>query len=134
MKNRLIILSLLSLTLILLGCASKPVLYPNSKLEKVGKEAAQEDVNLCMEKADKFLESPRAKKVLKSAGTGSLVGSATGLITGLLTGDVVGGIASGAAIGAASGAAVGAITPDRLREAYVNRCLRRKGYEILGWD
>lgn len=120
--------------LTLVSCSSKPVLYPNTKLESVGMEKAQVDVDLCMSKSNEYLESTRAKKVLKGAGKGSIVGGAVGVVTGLITGNVAKSVAQSAAIGAAAGGASGAVSKDQLRESFVNRCLNEKQYEVIGWE
>lgn len=117
-----------------LGCASKPVLYPNEKYKSVGKEQAQKDINQCLNDADEFLESSKGKQILKSAGKGSIVGAVMGGITGVLTGDIVEGLATGAALGGAGAATGEAITPDRLKQSYTNTCLGKRGYRVLGWD
>lgn len=127
-------LIMFTLLLSLVSCASKPVLYPNSKLKKVGKEAAKADIDKCMDEADEYLESPKAKKMLKSGGAGAFIGGAVGAVKGLITGDVIGSTAEGAAYGGAGGAAAGAISPDQLKRSYVNRCLGKQGYQVLGWD
>lgn len=129
--NKLISFLMISL---LMGCASSPVLYPNNKYKSVGEEVADSDIDKCMESSDKFLKSKKAKKILKSAGKGSIVGGVVGAVSGLFSGDVVESLAQGAAIGAAAGGASGAISKDQLKEAYVNRCLQRKGYEVIGWE
>lgn len=100
----------------------------------VGKEKGKADIDLCMGEAEEYLESSEAKKILKGAGQGSFVGAAIGAVSGLITGDVVEGLASGAAMGAAGGAAGAAVSPDRLKQAYVNKCLKNKGYQVIGWD
>jgi hypothetical protein len=118
----------------LVACASKPVLYPNRKLKKVGKEASQLDINTCMNESEEFLESGAAKKILKGAGSGSIFGAAVGAVSGLITGDVLGGLSSGAAVGAVGGGVGAAISPDQLKQSYVNKCLSDKGYKVIGWD
>lgn len=128
-------LGLLFLSLFFAGCSSRPQLYPNNpKYKSVGKEAAEADVELCMGEADKFVESPRGKKMLKGAGTGAVVGGAVGAAAGIFTGNVGRGAAMGAAMGGAGGAAAGSLSPDEVRRRYVNKCLTDKGYYILGWD
>ncbi|OIQ19195.1 MAG: hypothetical protein BM556_07875 [Bacteriovorax sp. MedPE-SWde] len=118
----------------LVSCSSNPVLYPNKKYKKVGKEAAKKDADKCMADADKFIESSKGKKMLKGAGKGAFVGAAMGAVSGLLFGDFKKAAISGAAIGGTGGAAGSAITPDVLKQRYTNKCLARKGYEIVGWD
>lgn len=116
------------------SCSSSPVLYPNKKYKKVGKDIADKDVKKCMDDADKFIKSEKGKKILKGAGKGAFVGAAMGAISGLIFGDFKKAAVSGAAIGGTGGAAGAAISPDRLKMAYTNKCLSRKGYEIVGWD
>ena len=94
------------LILLLSACSSSPVLYPNKKYQKVGKEVALVDVKQCEEKGDQFLESSRTKKILKGAGQGTVFGSAVGE----------------------------SITPDRLKQSFVTRCLSDQGYEVISWD
>jgi len=116
------------------SCSSKPVLYPNSKFEAVGEEKAKQDTKACMNKADKFLKSPKAKKMLKSGGAGALLGGVVGGVAGIFTGDIAGSAAQGAAMGGAGGAVAGAMSPDELKQRYVNHCLSKQGYQVLGWD
>jgi outer membrane lipoprotein SlyB len=123
-----------ALLLLLAGCASKPQLYPNQKYKESGEKAAQADIDACMDEADRFLKSPRGKKIARGAGTGAVVGGAFGAALGLFSGNVVRGAAIGAGVGAAGGAASGAMSPDEVRYRYVNKCLADKGYEVLGWD
>lgn len=87
-----------------------------------------------MAEADEYMESSDAKRILKSAGKGSIFGSAVGAVTGLLTGDVLRGATSGAVIGGTAGGVGEAISPDQLERNYVNHCLHKKGYKIIGWD
>ena len=70
------------------GCSSQPVLYPNSKLKSVGKTQGQKDVEGCLRDGEEYLESPKAKKILGSAGKGAVLGGAIGAVTGVLTGNL----------------------------------------------
>lgn len=129
--NTIIKICLISM---LYACSSKPVLYPNSKLKELGKTRADQDIERCLADADDYLESPKAKKILGSAGKGAIFGTAVGAVSGLLTGDFTRGLTSGAAVGATAGAAGEAISPDQLKRSFVNRCLADKGYQVLGWE
>lgn len=127
--------SLLLLSIFLFAaCSSRPQLYPNKKLKRVGKEKANKDINMCMADAEKYLESSKGKQVAKGAGSGAAAGAIVGGIFGLLTGDIKGSVASGAVVGGASGAASGAVSPDQVRQNYTNICLGKKGYQVIGWD
>ena len=122
-------------SLFVLGaCASRPQLYPNDHLKSVGKEQSKKDIDQCIADADEYLESGKGKQVAKGAGFGAAVGATIGAVGGLFTGDVGGGLVRGGAIGAAAGAAGGAMSPDEIKQRYVNQCLADKGYRVLGWE
>ncbi len=122
------------LLILLVGCASRPKLYPNAKLKSMGKANAEADVDRCIADGDEYLESSKGKQIAKSAGAGAVVGAAMGTVAGMFTGNLGGGLVRGGAIGAAGGGAAGAVSPDQLKRRYVNECLGEKGYRVLGWD
>ena len=124
----------LVLLLLLVSCASKPKLYPNQKLKSVGKEASQKDINQCIADAENYLESSKGKQAAKGAGAGAVIGAAMGGVAGLFTGNLGSGLVRGGAIGAAGGGAAGALSPDQIKQRYVNQCLADKGYQVIGWD
>lgn len=124
----------LALLLLVVSCASRPQLYPNSKLKSVGKEASQKDIDKCLAEADEYLESSKGKQVAKGAGAGAAIGAAMGAVGGMFTGNMGRGLVRGGAIGAAGGGAAGAVSPDQLKRRYVNQCLADKGYQVIGWD
>ncbi len=131
MKNFLLLsIVLLAVT----ACASKPKLYPNEKLKSVGKEVSQKDIDQCMSEGDLYLETSEAKRITKGAGRGAVVGAAMGAIFGVFTGSLGEGILQGGLVGAAGGGAATAMSPDQLKQRYVNHCLGVKGYHVLGWD
>lgn len=129
-------LKMIALFLILLitACASRPKLYPNTKLKSVGKEAAKKDIDRCIADADDYLESSKGKNIAKGAGAGAAIGAAMGAVGGLLTGNMGRGLIRGGAVGAAGGGVAGALTPDQIKHRFVNQCLADKGYQVLGWD
>lgn len=116
------------------SCSSKPVLYPNKTYKDMGKTRASEEIDQCMSDADEFLESPKGKKILGSAGKGAVLGGAIGAVSGLLSGSLASGLGRGAAIGATAGGVGESISPDQLKRSYVNRCLAEKGYQVMGWE
>lgn len=129
------------LALILTACATtqRPVLYPNAKLKRVGNELAQRDVDECMRLAEQYGVSPGGgEKVVRGAGAGAAIGGATGAVAGAIGGRNVGDSAArGAAVGGTAGAVGGAVRSDRPSEAYrgfVQRCLRERGYDVIGWQ
>lgn len=119
---------------LLFSCASRPKLYPNDKYKAVGKEVAKTDIDQCIADADKFLESSKGKNMAKGAGAGAAIGGVIGAVSGIFTGDVVGGAARSAVVGGAAGGTVGALSPDQIKQRFVNECLAEKGYRVLGWD
>jgi outer membrane lipoprotein SlyB len=124
---------------VLLGCAAhqRPVLYPNEKLSRVGQEQAQKDIDQCMQMAEAYVKKHQDSKVAEGALKGGAVGAATGAAIGAVTGDFGRGLAAGAAGGAAGGATYGlfkAAEPSPIYKEFVDRCLRDKGYQSLGWQ
>ena len=125
-----------------LGCshAQSPVLYPNAKLETAGKAQADADISYCRQRADEYVSSgaATAKEVGKDTAVGGAGGAAVGAVAGAVSG---GGAGRGAAIGAATGATAGAVHgavkssgPSPIYKNFVDRCLREKGYEVIGWQ
>lgn len=123
--------------LMLAGCASGPVLYPNAHLTNVGQEQAQRDITDCGQQADVYIKSDAAQAIAKD----TLISGAGGAVIGGAMGAVTGSFGRGVGVGAAGGAAVGLVTgvikasqPSPLYKSFVNRCLSEKGYEPIGWQ
>lgn len=114
----------------LIACASRPRLYPNEKFESVGPKIAESDIDACIKKADEYLSNEKSKQVATGAGKGAVMG---GVVGGLLSGGLRGAV-KGAAFGGAVGGTAGALSPKQLQHQYVNTCLAKKGYQVLGWD
>lgn len=129
---------LASLLLLAVACGTKqPVLYPNARLREMGPEAAQADIEQCLELAEAFAGSSEAKDAAAQTAGSAAVGAATGAAVG----GVVGSAGRGAGAGAAGGAAGGFMRwllrkpePDPLVRSYTERCLSEQGYETLGWE
>jgi hypothetical protein len=123
----------------LAGCASKrPVLYPNDKLKQVGNEQAQADIDECMRLATEYgAKEDAGGKIVKNTTASAAVGAAAGAaIAAVLGGDVGRGAAAGGAGSGAATATRGAIDsrdPHALFQSFVEKCLREKGYETIGW-
>ena len=120
------------------GCAAKrPVLYPNYHLRMVGSEVADEDIDACMALARRYgAAEDKGGKIAKDTAAGAAVGGATGAAVGAVVGNLGKGAAAGAAGGAAGALTRGVIRSDRPDETFrrfVERCLREKGYEPIGW-
>ncbi|MDX1432489.1 MAG: hypothetical protein R3286_08565 [Gammaproteobacteria bacterium] len=132
------LVALPALAILVAGCATqRPVLYPNGHYNSVGAEAAQADVDWCLQYADEHgAGASRGAQAAGSTAKGAVVGGAGGAAAGAVFGNA----AKGAAGGAAGGAAVGltrslfdSAEPDEVRRRFVERCLRDLGYEPVGW-
>jgi uncharacterized protein YcfJ len=124
--------------LCLAGCAAQsPVLYPNEHLKGVGETKAQIDIEECSHLAESYVRTNPGAKVVG----GTIVGGAGGAIVGGAVGAVTGHIGRGALVGGVAGAATGLVRgiykssqPSPVYKAFVNRCLRDKGYDPIGWE
>ena len=138
-------LSIMGGSLLLTACSTAhPVLYPNAHFQSVGKEAVEQDIEVCKQLA----ESAGAEEDSGKAGrvaTGTAVGTGVGAASGAVGGAISGAAGHGSMIGAASGAVWGLLTglfraivgPPEPNQAYTNfvtRCLQEKGYEVTGWQ
>jgi hypothetical protein len=132
---------------VIAGCATqRPVLYPNDQLRRVGSAAAERDAGDCMRQAEAYVGSGgRGADAASSAAIGGVSGAAVGGAAGAAGGAILGRAASGGAAGAAGGAAAGVTRglltgisgkrdPSPVYKNFVNRCLRDKGYEPIGWQ
>jgi hypothetical protein len=124
--------------LLLFACSAKrPVLYPNYYLREVGDEAAQYDIDSCIHLANEYgASSSSSGKVAKNTAGGAAVGAAGGAATGAVLGSAGRGAAAGAAGGAAIGLTRGLLRsrePEPVFRRFVEKCLREKGYEPIGW-
>jgi outer membrane lipoprotein SlyB len=133
-----------SLSLGISACAShRPVLSPNAHLARVGSSVAEREIDECMRRAEASLRE-RGDTVKEGAAVDTVTSTAVGAAAGGAGGAVVGRAGQGAAAGAAGGA-VASLThallrglfaskpPDPSYRGFVDRCLREKGYEPVGW-
>ena len=132
----------IALALGLTACsAHRPVLYPNAHYQSVGETVAARDIEEC----ENMATGAGVDRQTGGAGevaTGGAVGAGIGAAGGVVGGAISGGPGIGAAIGAASGAVVGTLgsiighrsTPSTTYTNFVDRCLREKGYEPMGWQ
>jgi len=137
-------LAALALIGTLAACASgpRPILYPNDRLQAVGQAQADHDIAECRELAANAGASAGADKARRAAG-GTAVGGAIGGATGAVGGAILGRPGTGAAVGAATGATAGLLRsvfsggggqPSPAYRNFVDRCLRERGYEPVGWE
>jgi hypothetical protein len=128
-------------TVLLSGCAGpKPILYPNAHLQTVGQDAAKQDIAECREMAEAAGAKPGEGKAGQVAGS-TAVGAGVGAAGGAVGGAILGAAGSGSAIGAASGATMGLLRglfsrpkPGQGYINFVDRCLKERGYEPVGWE
>jgi len=135
----------------LAGCASttadsassRPVLYPNATLNRVGDAQGHMEANACMARAQASGLSPtqNTNEVGRRAGEGAATAGVASVVGALITGRGGEGVlragAAGAAIGGSAGAVSGAFHNDRPNGVYrnfVQRCLGEKGFEVIGWN
>ena len=131
----LLILSLLT------GCAGgpkRPVFYPNSHIQQVGQAQAARDIDDCMALADRYgVSRTRDGEVGSKAAAGALIGGVSAGAWGLVSGDAGERAAAGALAGGSAGAVKGGIDSTRISptfQNFVQRCLKDRGYEVIGWD
>lgn len=120
------------------ACAPKrPVLYPNETVNDVGWDAAQRDVDECLKFADAYGHGARpGQRTAASTAAGGAMGGASGAAWGAIRGDAGGRAAAGAAAGASAGFLRGIFRwrdPDPIQQRFVGVCLRKQGYEVIGW-
>jgi hypothetical protein len=138
MKKPLLFTAVIALALA--GCASqRPVLYPNAKLKQVGEAAAQRDVDDCIRQAEEYgARHGGGERAARQGAGGAVVGGVTGAVAGAVgRGNVAERAVQGAAVGAAAGGTHGAIhsdEPGAIHKNFVGRCLRDRGYEVIGWQ
>ena len=113
------------------------MLYPNAQHEAAGPKAAKQDIAECRELAENYVPSDDGgRDVATSTATGGAVGGAAGAAGGAIRGSP--------GVGAAVGAAVSGTfaffralfrkrDPDPIKQRFVERCLAKRGYEVVGW-
>ena len=135
----LILLVVIGLT----ACAGpEPILKSNTRVQLYGKDQAARDAAVCGEKAERAgLQHGTNRSGNAGAGAtlGIVGGAAVGASAGLIGGPT--GIAIGAAAGGAVGGVLGFLAgtykplqPQPDYAAFVERCLKEKGYETTGWQ
>lgn len=122
------------LGVVMLGaCASRPVVYG-------GGTVAQADIDECKRLArEAGAGSGDGRRIARDTALGAAAGGAATGVYGAVRGynDVGNRVAAGAAAGAAVGAVRGVARssePSGTFKRYVNRCLRERGYDVVGWD
>jgi hypothetical protein len=124
----------LAALLLLNACsAGRPVLYPSGA-------GAQQDIDACMRLARQAGASDgRAGNIARDTAVGGAMGGVAGGVYGAVRGHSDAGERAAAA--AAAGASVGLIRglvrsgePTPAYRRYVERCLRDRGHDVVGWN
>ena len=134
---------------LLAGCAAtgpsspsaRPVFYPNAVFKQVGNAQAQSDADACIANAGDAGLTPEEKDnaVAHDAAKGAAIGGVAGAVSALARGHPVRALEDGV-VGAAVGGSVGAVAGAFHEKAsptfrhYVQRCLKDKGYDVIGWN
>lgn len=120
--------------LVLSGCATQPIVYPPAT-RKVDDAQVQKDVALCKERADRFVDrQQRGREVGRQGARGALIGGASALAWGLVHGgDAITRGGAGLAAGGVGGAIKAMTEPDPLYARFMDRCLKERGHELIGW-
>jgi hypothetical protein len=99
---------------------------------------AEADMSDCIALANSGgADSNRINKVAKDTVKGTAIGAGTGAVSGALFGRPGKGAAAGAAGGGTATLLYGLLesdVPSNLHRRFVERCLRDKGYEPIGWS
>jgi hypothetical protein len=118
----------------LVGCAaSRPVVYE-------GGPSVDRDIDECMRLArEAGADAGKGGEVARSTALGAATGGAATGVYGAVRGysDVGNRAAAGAAAGAAVGLIQGGVRssePSGTFKGYVNRCLRDRGHDVIGWN
>ncbi len=127
------------------GCTPpRPVLYPNEQVKRVGGAVAERDIDDCMQRAKAYVAGgARTQQVTRDVAGSTAIGAGTGAAIGAVGGAVTGNAGEGAAVGAATGGTAGLLSgifgafhssqPDPVYANFVDRCLRERGYDPIGW-
>lgn len=127
--------------LLLSACsAPKPILYPNAHYQQIGQAGVEHDIAECFEMAKEAGAGSNQGKAGQVAGN-TAAGAAIGSAAGAVGGAIVGRPGRGAMVGAASGATAGLLRglfrkspPSEAYKQFVNRCLKERGYDPVGWE
>jgi hypothetical protein len=131
-------LAMLASVLLLGACATTaPVVYPSA-----GADAARvaRDTEQCRSQAAKAvgLNGRTAPGTARDAGQAATIGFAAAAVGSLVAGSKdAWQRARGAAAGGATGMATKVLLewnePDEVHQEYVERCMKRRGHDVLGW-
>lgn len=139
--KRLFLLPVLFACGLAAGCATQhPIVYPNSHLEKVGHEGYTRDYEACLRLAEEHVDTQSTEsEIAEKAAQGAVIGAASGAARGAVNGHGgnAGSRAGAAAVGRGTSGLLGGLFnnsgPPALVRRFVERCLTKKGYDVIGW-
>jgi hypothetical protein len=104
------------------------LLSANFQFQQAGPEAARRDVDACMQLAEQSgnLRGSSERAASREA-QGAVASGASAAVGAAMYGDNV-------EERPAAGAAAGSTTGDTPYRAFVQRCLRERGYEVIDWQ
>lgn len=131
--------AIIASAMVISACVTqRPSLYPNSYLQSVGTTVAQQDVDDCMRLAQEYgVKTDNTEGAVGETATNATIGAASGAAVGAIYDNAGEGAAAGAVGSTVSGLMRRALRPSPPNSAYrqfVERCLREKGYEPIGWQ
>ena len=112
--------------LVMFGCASRPILYTGDNLERVDREEIQEDVALCEDEADSFLNSSQSRNDEKVIEIDRETKTA-GAISSILRGDPTPSIFSQQEVVSQDANRV-------IKRGIITQCLAQRGHTVIGFD
>ena len=121
------------------GCASRPVVYSDARSSPASDAQVQADIDQCMTLARAHAREGQsvAREATRNTATSAAVGAATGAVGGAIWGNAGRGAATGAAVGGTAGLMRTVLrsrtNDDPVTRRYVERCLRERGHDVLGW-
>ena len=126
--------------ILLQSCAhqQRPVLYPNKQLTSTSREIVDRDIDNCIRLGKEYVASKtRAGEVAVRTTRNAAIAAATGAAISAIVGGNVGEAAAAGAAGAGTATVASEVTKpadvDPLFRNFVEKCLRDKGYEVMGW-
>jgi hypothetical protein len=139
MKKSITFVILLITLIFFAACAAKrPVLYPNTMLKDVGIAAAEADIDDCIDLARKYgADSDKNSEIAKDTAENAAVTGVAGAAAGAVYDNAGKGAAAGAAAAGSATLTRGLFRSDEpgpIFRGFVDRCLREKGYEPIGWN
>ena len=98
---------------------------------------AQEEIDACLQLAEASgAKADKGQEIGKKTAGAAVIGGVTGAAWGAFFGDAGRHAGAGVAAGASGALVHGAMKsgdPDVIFRGFVERCLREKGYEVIGW-